>query len=73
MKPIHFGSIHGNVSTLKVLINLGADPRSPRENDVRSFALNACYVQCIIIHINLLLHSLEDNLFIMHVLKVTCH
>ena len=34
MKPIHFSSIRGNINTLKVLIKLGSDPRSPAQDDV---------------------------------------
>ena len=40
-KPIHFASMQGNVSTFKILINLGVDPRSPRQKDVRN-SLTIC-------------------------------
>ena len=51
MKPIHFASIQGNVSVFKVLIKLGSDPRSPRQNDVRNLYLDlfvyvASYIIC---------------------------
>ena len=32
MKPIHFASIQGSISTFKVLAKLGSDPRSPTRN-----------------------------------------
>ena len=68
MKPIHCVSIQGSVSTFKVLINLGADPRSPRENDVRIFycvylTTYVCihiyihiYILCNYIHIRIYVH-----------------
>ena len=34
MKPIHFASIQGSVATLKALTKLGADPRSPTQDNV---------------------------------------
>ena len=37
MKPIHFASIQGNVKAFKALTKLGSDPRSPTQNDVRTY------------------------------------
>ena len=79
MKPIHFASILGNINTFKILIKLGSDPRSPRQNVVRNLCLCLVTMQlhtiaaATYIRIYLLLYSLEDSPFIMHVLKVMCH
>ena len=64
MKPIHFASIQGNVSVFKVLIKLGSDPRSPRQNDVSNLYLDLfVYVASYIIY-----DCLSENWPISHLL-----
>lgn len=73
MKPIHFASTQGSISTFKVLTKLGSDPRSLtcKVSMKNSFLLGISGYAYM--HVHLFLYRLEDSPFIVHVLKVTCH